>query len=161
MKRRPSKKAKSAPLSDRQRATFRDEAFTKACEHLKEAEIIANSNVPRSSVHAAYYAVYHAATAILLSKRGDMGLTAMPSNHAEIRHRFSALVQRTGAERPGEIHDLNDAGTILIERYAARQEGDYGAAPFTSDDGKQAVVRARRFFEIARKLFGLNREDFV
>jgi len=111
-------------------------------------------------VHAAYYAVYHAATAILLTKRGDLTLTAMPSNHAEIRHHFSALVQRLAIENPAEADDLREAGAILLERYAARQEGDYGAAPFSGDDVKQSVARARRFFEIGRKLFGLNRADF-
>lgn len=159
MSRRPTKQ-KPPPLSDRQRATFRDEAFIKACEHLSEAEIIANSNVPRSSVHAAYYAVYHAATAILLTKRGDPTLTTMPSNHAEIRHHFSAFVQRLAIEKPAEADGLREAGAILLERYAARQEGDYGAAPFSGDEGKQSVARARRFFEIASKLFGLSRADF-
>ncbi len=112
--------------------------FNKAQDCVKDAELLLNANRASAVVGRCYYAMFHAASAILLDK--DIK-----------RHSHQGLISAFGQIfiKPGHI----DAKfhKYLIEAFDLRQESDY--QPVAEISEKQAgklLERAKEFLEVCR-----------
>ncbi len=88
------------------------------------------ASAPDQAIVRAYYAAFHAATA-LLHEHGEHART-----HSGIQHRFYKLFVQTGRL------DVN-LSRILVSLFQSRQEADYSfEAAFTIENAQDAVENA-------------------
>jgi uncharacterized protein (UPF0332 family) len=117
-------------------------------QHMRKAERIlrsvqqrAGSDVPETVVSSAYYAMHHAACAVLL-KQGE----PLPKTHASLIERFGLIVRDLGP-------DGREAGAALHEAFLRRTKGDYDAEVLLGrNDAIAARDRAVSFVDFCRKL---------
>ena len=107
----------------------------KAHTALTAAQRDIEAKAPDQAIARAYYATFHAATAIL-HERGEHART-----HTGIQQKFyKSLIE------PGEL-DIN-LSRILVALFQSRQEADYAfEAGFTLGNARDAVENAAHFLE--------------
>jgi uncharacterized protein (UPF0332 family) len=111
-----------------------------ARDALRAAEVLIAADLPAHAVSRAYYATYHAASALLNSigreARSHDGRRRLVAEHfvrpGLIEAKFSRLLTRIAGDR-------NDA--------------DYNvSAPFSHEDAEEDTLQAREFVEVVEKL---------
>jgi len=121
------------------------EAWDKARTKLREAERIDPTAAPGALVHSAYYAMHHAARAVLLGVAGTA-----PVRHDKVIQEFGLLaVKQDDAE-------LKDAGRAINRMLTNRNIWDYEAANPTEQQAKDAISVARSFLTVCAAKFGLS-----
>jgi uncharacterized protein (UPF0332 family) len=138
------------PLSENERKYLIDFEHAVAEIHLKEAIAIqAWGGAPNACVHAAYYGMYHAATAVLHIAGGVGKAKHVPKSHEHVLEHFTTLALTAGP-------DGAEAAKLLNRARSVRMTSDYGGAePPDDDEIEQCVVDACRFVEICVQLLGL------
>ena len=116
--------------------------YRKAIGHLQDAEILAKrGDTPNPCAHAAYYAMYHAACAVLLitggvDKRGDL-----PDNHRDIVLHYGGRVAK-------EATPMAESGAILNNALNDRMIADYVLDSAVPDSAaKDLTKKARQFVD--------------
>ena len=96
---------------------------------------------PEGVAHHAYYAMFNAATAVLLERHG-----AIPKTHSAIVSQFGLLIR----DMPGEARSH---GRALREGFELRLLADYDAgASGLSERARNALASARSFVAFAATL---------
>lgn len=91
--------------------------------------------------HHAYYAMYHAATAVLLAREGDY-----PKTHAALVSRFGLLVKDLSVA-------ARDQGRALRQAYELRLLADYDAgAKDLAERATASLAAATLFIKFAQSL---------
>lgn len=118
-------------------------AWRKACELLDEANALDASRTPGVVVHAAYYAMHHAARACLMRASGHA-----PVRHDKVTQAFGFLAKNADDDALKRLgHDLN----AVQER---RLLADYEASRPTPDAAITARDAARQFLALCAERFG-------
>lgn len=126
---------------------FANQAWSKAVQILAEAEAQNAATTPNSVVHSAYYAMFHAARAVLLHTSGTA-----PKKHGNVVGQFGLAIKDRG-----EI--LRRAGDDLKSVYSLRLRADYDVLSFvTGESAGQSVKQARAFIELCAREFGFPRQ---
>jgi uncharacterized protein (UPF0332 family) len=119
----------------------RQQHMRKASRLLRSVESRAESDEPDAVVSTAYYAMYHAACAVLLW-RGELP----PKTHSQLIGRFGLAVRDNGP-------DGHTAGKSLNEASVRRSKGDYAAdVRLQRADAIAARDSARVFVNYCRTL---------
>ena len=109
--------------------------FTRSREELDAARLLHERRFYFKSVSSSYYAIYHAAKALLLLKGVD------PRTHEGVERMFALYYIKTGE------FDLN-VGKAIGRLMKMRQEADYfPEIPFTAEESAEAVEMAGAFIE--------------
>jgi uncharacterized protein (UPF0332 family) len=96
---------------------------------------------PEGVAHHAYYAMYNAATAVLLAREGEY-----PKTHGSLVGRFGLLVK----DLPGKARDH---GRALREAYELRLLADYDAgASGLGDRARSSLAASKSFIRFAEAL---------
>ncbi len=117
--------------------------FAQALSLIDEADGINPGKAARALIHTAYYAMYHAARACLLTRNSDV----------TTRHERITNALEKASESPG----VAEAVALIRKAYALRIAADYdpsfkpGAALAV-----EALGNARRFIDLCRAEFGLD-----
>jgi uncharacterized protein (UPF0332 family) len=123
-----------------------DEVWITALDFLSEAESIPAATVPRMAIHAAYYAMFHGARAVLLR----IGGPGVPTKHGAVVNRFGYYAKQ--ANDP----DLMAAGRAWNHMQDERERSDYDTESRPApDDAAMAIKEARTFLETCARLHGL------
>lgn len=108
-------------------------AFARARDKLAVAKHVLAAGYPADAVSPAYYAVFHAAEAVLLVE-GDE-----PRSHEGLKSLFGLRFVKTG-RLPEEL------ASTLRELKDERENGDYSIFPaITAEEAERAVASAERF----------------
>lgn len=149
-KQKKPRKEKVEPLSELERASKAIQEFSKALIHLDEVKKLAAwGQAPNACVHSAYYAMYHTATAVILTvggvgKRGDA-----PASHVHIVEHFGKIV---ASQKP----ELESLGLTLNRARQDRMISDYGLVEGASDNEAAYLAQvAEDFTETCRGAWGL------
>jgi uncharacterized protein len=117
-------------------AKHADDEMKAAVEALADAELLVKENRTASAISRAYYAIFHAARAVL-NLRG-----VAPKTHKGVKSDFSLLIVK-----PGLVE--KEYGTILQDARDQRQTADYEVSErewLSLDEGLvEMVANARRF----------------
>lgn len=105
----------------------------KAFDELKNAEISLHSNLFNSSISASYYAIFHAARAVLAT----MELSA--KSHSGVIHVFSENFVKTGK------FDFN-LNKILTGAFKQRNDSDYLDFYYASKEEAEQQLSDARYF---------------
>jgi len=137
------------PLTDTERGARAQEEYEKGLIHLIEAERMAAwGRAPNSCVHAAYYAMHHAARAALFATGGVGARKDVPKSHEHVLEHFGKLTQKEPA-------DLGEAGRWLNQARTDRMVADYdlvrGAVAF---EATETTRLARRFVDAVAARWG-------
>ena len=112
--------------------------LAQSAETLAEARLLLEGGFPAGAVSRAYYAIFHAAEAMLVARGLDFA-----SHHAVIAA-FGREFARTGEVDP-EYHRM------LRLAFEERQGADYGASPRpTPAEASQVAEAAEQFLSMAR-----------
>jgi uncharacterized protein (UPF0332 family) len=114
---------------------------------LREARALGEAALPYGAVSRAYYAVFHAARALLFS----VGLEGNT-------HR--AVVSMLGEHfvRPGRLSPA--MGRLVSRMQRDREDADYATgAVFTAEEASQTIATAEAFLSEARRLIMTTRPD--
>ena len=107
-----------------------------AHDDLREAGLIAAIPLSKAAARSAYYAVFHAAEALIFERTGKVVKT-----HSGVRSEFSRLL-RDAAETDAVL------GRILNKGYGYKDLADYGSGRnrvITDDDAAVMIADATRF----------------
>jgi len=116
------------------------ERFEKAAECIEDAQLLFKSNRFAATVNRAYYAMFHAATAVLLTK------DVKRSSHSGIISAFGEFFAATDIIDP--VHHK-----YFREAFDLRQESDYEAHIETSRiEAQKMLNRAMDFADACRKI---------
>ncbi|TBX98428.1 HEPN domain-containing protein [Rhizobium laguerreae] len=144
------RKEQPEPLSQMERLLKARQEFSKSLIHLDEAKKLAAwRQAPNACVHSAYYAMYHTATAVILTaggvgKRGDA-----PASHVHIVEHFGKIVAK---QRP----DLESLGLTLNRARQDRMVSDYGLVEgATDDEAIDLAQKAADFIKTCRETWDL------
>jgi predicted nucleotidyltransferase/uncharacterized protein (UPF0332 family) len=119
--------------------------WREALAFLAEAETRSAGVTPRMSTHAAYYAMYHGARAVLLEREG----MAAPLKHNVVANRFGYQA------RLGESPTLVAASQALREVKRLREKFDYELDVAKDPVAAESAVRlAREFLEACAAAHG-------
>ena len=118
---------------------LRDE-LARAEECLREAETLRDAGLPYGACSRAYYAVFHAAQALLFSvgieSRSHRGVVGLVGEHFV---------------KPGVLG--SDVGRLLARMQRDREDADYLAgAVFTDDEANEMVRNAARVLAEVRRV---------
>ncbi len=121
------------------------QAWAKALRDLREAEALDLSRTPGAGVHKSYYAMHHAARAVLLRLDGEKAAT----KHGTVIGRFGQIAKTAGND--GLISAARDINRVYDERI----ESDYHIQEITSeDDAKESLSKAQNFLRVCATTFG-------
>jgi len=110
----------------------------KSTEKLEAAKSLLRENFIDDAISRAYYSIYHAASAVLLSK----GLTA--NTHRGLKIMFGLYFIETG-----EIE--KEFGQVLSKLKDERENGDYDVfVQFEKEDAQDGIKDAERFLKEMR-----------
>ena len=113
--------------------------ITKSTEKLEAAKLLLRENFIDDTISRAYYSIFHAASAVLLSK----GITT--GSHSGLKAMFGLHLIETG-ELPKEF------GRFLNRLKDERENGDYDIfTRFEEEDAKEAVEEAEKFLTEMKK----------
>lgn len=119
----------------------RQRHMRKASRLLRSVENRAATDEPDAVAHTAYYAMFHAACAVLL-RRGE----SLPKTHSSLIARFGLAVRDLGMEG-------RQAGAALNDASDRRATGDYAVrVTLSRADSVAARDQARAFVTYCRKL---------
>ena len=110
----------------------------KARESLDEARAIYGIGLASVAARSAYYAAFHAAQALIISKTGKVAKT-----HSGVRSEFNRLAK-------DNEHIATELRTFLAKAYAYKEIDDYGMekkSAITMAMAKSAVDTAQRFVD--------------
>jgi uncharacterized protein (UPF0332 family) len=140
------------PLSDLDRQIKSQQEFEKAMIHLIEAERMAEwGHAPNASVHSAYYAMNHCATAAILAAGGVGKRRDAPQSHEHVIQHFGTLIA-------SEPDYLGTSGMVLSRARTDRMVADYDLVRGVSArDATETVKDARQFIEACRVRWGFDR----
>lgn len=125
---------------------FALQAWETAEYHLAGALAQQPDAFPAIAVHVAYYAMFHAARAVLLRVNG-----AAPKTHASVIRQFGLLAQTSSDELKGVARDLNRVeGSRIIADYSQVKR-------LSPTDARDAVEKAQRFLETCASEHGFPR----
>ncbi len=114
------------------------QSWATAVKFLREAESSPAPGRPRMAIHAAYYAMFHAARAVLVKLEG----TAAPNKHDAVASRFGYH-----ANQASDAY-LTAAAQSLRKVQEVRMNADYRIdADPDAAAGPEAVGLARRFLQ--------------
>ena len=121
-----------------------------AVKHPDEAKATgAMGQAPISTIHSAYYAMHHAARAVLVSRATGADVVG-PRSHGAVVQEFGRLVKGGPADVLQARRGLNQ---LMDERTAA----DYGVTFVANPaDALAAVGRAIAFLDVCRAAFGMS-----
>ncbi len=107
---------------------------------LRESEYLLSGGFFRGTVGRAYYAMFHAATAVLLHKSIER------SSHRGIISAFGRFITKPGLADP-KFH------RYLVETFTLRNECDY-LAPYEAEESQARATldRAKEFVDICKQL---------
>ncbi len=115
------------------------EEFRRSRDELQAARVLHEHRLYYKSVSSAYYAVYHAAKALLLLK----GIS--PQSHEGIERMFGLYYVKTGEVEVAQ-------GKIIGRLMKLREEADYyPEASFSSEESLDALEKAEAFVRGAAK----------
>jgi uncharacterized protein (UPF0332 family) len=130
-----------------------EQAWGLALRHLTEGESMDLHRTPGAAVHAAYYAMHHAARAVLLRCDGENAAT----KHGAVINRFGQIAKERAsldARLPVAGHNLNIA-------YDQRIDIDYNPrVQPTAAEAEKCLKNARASLAICAEHFGLPSEGF-
>jgi uncharacterized protein len=116
------------------------EEIARAETCLKEAQALQSAGFPYGAVSRAYYAVFHAARALLFS----LGLEA--KTHKAVVSLVGEHFVRTGALPPA-------MGRLISRMQRDREDADYEpAAVFTGEEAETLIAGAWRFLEESKRI---------
>ena len=111
-----------------------------SADALTVATELVDAGVASGSINRSYYAVFHAASALLATRR------MASSKHKDVIDLFEREFVTTGLV-PSAV------SRILRRNSEMRLKADYGETQvFTTDDAKTALTDARAFVETAREV---------
>jgi uncharacterized protein (UPF0332 family) len=126
-----------------------ERAWAKATLHLAEAGEMDLARTPAAAVHSAYYAMHHAARAVLLRQVPDNA----PSRHGAVIGRFGQIAKNA---RP-ESATLLQAGRDINRMYEERTEADYDVGEATDEaTARHCLETARTFMAVCAQHFGFS-----
>jgi len=129
-------------VTDDNKAANAQGDLARAGECLREAAALASAGLPYGATSRAYYAVFHAARALLFS----VGLEARS-------HRAVASLVGEHFVKTGRLS--SDLGRLVSRLQRDREDADYGVGSvFTADEADKAIADARRFADEVRRLLG-------
>lgn len=109
---------------------------------LQAADLLLRENLCGDAASRAYYAAFHAISALHLSRGNTF------SSHSQLIGRFNKDYVRTGLFPP-------EFTRIMARLFEDRQSGDYDIAPsITQDEARQDVNDARKIVEGIRVHLG-------
>jgi len=112
----------------------------RADDCMKDAELLLSAGRYSAAVGRGYYAMFHAATAVLLKR--DM----RRHSHQGLISAFGQFIVKTGQVDP-RFH------RYISEAFDLRQESDYQPlAEITEQQVNKVLDRAKEFVEVCRKL---------
>lgn len=114
--------------------------FRKAADCTEDSQILLDNDRPAAAVTRAYYAMFHAATAVLIAR------DIKRSSHRGILSAFGEYLVKPGLIKKS-LHQS------LLEAFELRQQTDY--EPITNVDNRQAreiLDKAIDFVDVCRKL---------
>jgi len=124
------------------------ESWRKAEAHLQEALAQNPDASPMAVIHSSYYAMFHAARAVLFQTTGNA-----PKRHDRAIQQFGLLVRNLDAA-------LRAAGKALNEAKDERTAADYDEAIVPSPEDARDVLRAAVDFVAACSArYGLHRSS--
>ena len=127
---------------------FALQAWSKADGLLADACVVKPETAPSAVVHMAYYAMFHAARAVLLRETGSA-----PKKHASVIGQFGQVVRERSVA-------LRQAGHDLKEVEKSRIVADYDdARELSAQDAQDALRRASSFLDLCAEEFGFPREQ--
>jgi uncharacterized protein (UPF0332 family) len=110
-----------------------------ADEKLRAAGLLLDGGAWADAASRAYYAAFHAVSALLLSKSQSY------SSHSQVLGAFNKEFVHPGVF-PREFT------TLLMRLFEDRQSGDYGAIPgLTESEARQDVTDAQKIVEAVRR----------
>jgi uncharacterized protein (UPF0332 family) len=113
---------------------------------MAEATALDPDVTPRAVIHSAYYAMFHAALAVLLIESGSF-----PKKHASVIGLFGALVKDRSPEHRDAAHNLNKIEELRIKAdYSHEVAIDESAA-------RSAREKAAAFLDLCARDFGFAR----
>jgi uncharacterized protein (UPF0332 family) len=126
---------------DKEEALLRSkDELHRAEDEIKAADLLKKEGFYFKSVVSSYYAIYHAAKALLLLKG------VAPKPHERVERMFGLYYIKTGE------FDLK-IGKVIGRLMKMREEADYyPEIPFTEDEAIEAIEMARDFLEKAKAI---------
>lgn len=126
-----------------------EQAWTKACFHLAEAQAMDLARTPGAAVHSAYYAMHHAARAVLLQNDGERAAT----KHGAVISRFGQIAK----DHPTESGTLMVLGRNINRVYEERIDADYDVEEITTEDeADKCLERAKNFLKVCGRIFNFS-----
>lgn len=120
-----------------------DQRLAKARRLLDQIVRLDAAELPEPAIHGAYYAMFHAATAVLIAR----GAVA-PATHSAVIGQFSRLARSEGGT-------AREHGRALNRAFDLRLAADYGAEPAGLADVAPKIVRdAEAFIQFCASLCG-------
>jgi uncharacterized protein (UPF0332 family) len=116
-----------------------------ALRFLAEAEQLLPTAVPHAAIHSAYYAMFHAARAVLVKIDG----ASAPAKHKPVVNRFGFHAKQANDAA------LKEAGRLLSISLQRRLQSDYDTQrEMSPQDAETAIEEARRFLETCARVHG-------
>jgi uncharacterized protein (UPF0332 family) len=120
-------------------------AWRKARAMLQEGQSLTPSRTPGAAVHCAYYAMHHAARAVLMRANGEA-----PVRHDKVIQAFGFLAKERGDQNLMAVgHDLN----VVQER---RLVSDYEGSMPPAGLAETALTNAHRLLSVCADRFGFD-----
>lgn len=114
---------------------YQRQCMVRAHECLRAAQALLEQGFVADAVSRAYYATFHAATAVLAAAG------VFPRTHHGLRSEFLQRLVQTGVVEA-------EYGTILVAEQEDREESDYDVTARPRDEvAQKRVAQARRFLE--------------
>jgi uncharacterized protein (UPF0332 family) len=138
-------------MSDLERKVKAQREFQKAMIHLTEAErISASGSAPNASVHSAYYAMHHCASAAILAGGGVGKRRDVPQSHEHVIEHYGKLVA-------SETGYLAQSGMVLSRARTDRMVADYDLVRgVTKSEAEITVKEARQFVDACKIKWNFN-----
>lgn len=127
-----------------------EQAWQMALRHLAEADSMDLCRTPGAAIHAAYYAMHHAARAALLRRDGERA----PTKHNAVINRFGQIATAEASNEP----KLPQVGHDLNVAYDQRIDSDYNPrVQPTTAQARRCLNSARSFLVVCAEHFGFRR----
>ncbi|TWT02115.1 HEPN domain-containing protein [Reyranella sp. CPCC 100927] len=117
--------------------------LAKAERFLHQATILDETVMTETVIHGAYYAMFHAAAAVLLERTGKA-----PKTHAAMVGQFSGIARTAGKDAELLARRFNRAES-------RRLIADYDDVPAEEDDAASVRASAIEFLALCRRLLGV------
>ncbi len=116
--------------------------LAKAERFLRQATLLDEKVMAEATIHCSYYAMFHAAAAVLLERTGKA-----PKTHGAMVGQFSGIARTAGKDAELLARRFNRAGS-------RRLASDYDDVPAEEDDAASLRNSAVDFLALCRRLLG-------